>query len=295
MPEILSTVIGLVALLVLALLVGGPLLWFKRRRYDSHLRHYAESLGAQLLKPALEGEVAQIIGTTTDGIAWQLRLIYDYHETEDECGHHLLWATDVVRLTQVRFVLGNGPDDDQLSGTWLWHSGRSPEEMKRDAAETFDRSLFSLIEQIPALTQLGPEQKTATLGKPPDQIRTGDVLASLTGSVREHLRDETRNFVESARRVQLPPSLASVYHAFTIDDGLAASLLAPPVERLLRNWHDQYHHPADGYLRVWVGGPNLRIEARIQDASPEAYRHIVELGSLLARIAAQPTSSPPSA
>ena len=275
MREIWDAAILIVVVAALILFVGTPLVWLDMCRRAFRLRKHAARLGAQLLGPFTREEIAQLTGTTTR-IAWNIRVLDDYEDSEDERGHRLLWSTDLVRADKIMLVIGNGPHDADLS---TWRADR----LERD---TWQRSsaYASAQAEFAELSRRLDEEKIFKEAKR-DPVAAGRRLQALMERYPTKLTfgpPLVETFVGAGRAVALGTHLADHYHAFTVDDAVAARVLAPPADRLLQEWRKRYSHD-DDWLRVWVGGPNLRLEARVAYPSPAAYRDIVELGVALAR------------
>jgi hypothetical protein len=91
-------------------------------------------------------------------------------------------------------------------------------------------------------------------------------------------------FMNRAKPFTLPHPLAAPWHAFTTDAVAAARLLTPVVMTRLEGLRDRLYG-ADRWIRVWVGAPNVRIQAYLADPESRDYQNTVALGLELARAA----------
>jgi hypothetical protein len=283
MLDVLKFIGGGLLFLAIVLAIGMPLVWLGEWRRNARYRRLARELGGEFRAAVIEGEVAEICGTSEDGLTWTLRLVYDYSESEDESGCHLIWQTQAVALDQVVAVVGDGPGDERLGGTWAWHSGQSPVESDRARAAAFDANLRGLIDRLDRASRPRADPGSAEAPAFTQDPSGFDIARGLLGATRKEIARPMQAFFNGASPFALPGSLAGVWHAFATDESTLGRALTHDVASQLHDWHARNYHPTEGFLRMWVGGPDLRIEARTRDASIAAYRTVIDLGLMVAR------------
>ena len=94
----------------------------------------------------------------------------------------------------------------------------------------------------------------------------------------------TVTFVERARPLALPSALSAPWHGIALDPAAGLRLFTRDVLARLDEC-EAIQDPVGGWIRVWIGGPNVRFEARAVDPAPDSYRHLVDAGVAVARSA----------
>ena len=226
------------------------------------LRSYAETLGAAARSADHADEEGIIEGTSTDGIAWRLRVLQRNDRDGDSPFdfHHVLWHTDAVRLANVILVFGSHPRDVAMWGGLDGIHVRGDENLARlDAA-------------FNELGRLASEAQSGVL--PVEELvrKLSHVPADAVMTI----------FSQRAKRFPLPHPLSSPWHAMTIDPAAAARLLTPTVLTRLEEWRAQ-PWSSSSWIRAWIGGPNVRLESYLVDPGPAGYERVIEVGLGLAR------------
>lgn len=242
------------------------------------LTECARVLRGTLEGPAVSGEFGQFVGAS-GGIPWRIRVISGFQRTlvsdavHDE--HHLFWFTDAVQTRDIRAVLGDGSDAATLRD-WRFHPGLTPNESKRRFEASAAR-MSGIADRVIARANAAKEL-TLIEGDPGREL---DAMFADVGLPIE--RDAMAEFAETARFVRLDPAVADVgWHAFAVDDAAECVLRSRGVQARLVEWKARELGGRE-FLRVWMGGPNLRIEVYGFDLPHDAYRSVVELGTELAR------------
>jgi len=112
---------------------------------------------------------------------------------------------------------------------------------------------------------------------------SGDAFLNQLGTVKG---GSMPAFVERAKPFTLPHPFSPPWHGLALDPNAAARLFTSDVIRRI-DACEAIQDAAGGWLRVWVGGPNLRFEAQAVDPAPDSYRHLVDAGLTLARAVAR--------
>ena len=99
----------------------------------------------------------------------------------------------------------------------------------------------------------------------------------------------TLTFVERARPLTLPSALSPPWDGLALDPTAGLRLFTPEVLARLDEC-EAIQDPVGGWMRVSIGGPNVRFEARVVDPAPDSYRHLVDAGVAIARTASNITS-----
>ena len=227
------------------------------------MRLYSDALGGSVRAPERADEEGFIDGTGPDGLVWSLRVIQRVEgDSETVEQHHILWNTDAVRLDDVVLVIGSSASDADL---WLGMDGIDVRG---------DKSLANADAAIDELERLVQRAQSGAISGQEFMNRLGS-----SGGDNPMLR-----FMNRAKRFTLPHPLAAPWHAFTTDAVAAARLLTPVVMTRLEALRDRLYG-AERWIRVWVGAPNVRIQAYLADPEPRDYQNIVALGLDLARAA----------
>ena len=94
----------------------------------------------------------------------------------------------------------------------------------------------------------------------------------------------TLTFVERARPLALPSALSAPWDGLALDPTAGLRLFTREVLARLDEC-EAIQDPVGGWMRVSIGGPNVRFEARVVDPAPDSYRHLVDAGVAIARSA----------
>jgi hypothetical protein len=124
-----------------------------------------------------------------------------------------------------------------------------------------------------------------------DSVRVDEIVVAF-GNSSSHVglwdgRDGMRGgptvtFVERARPLALPSTLSAPWHGLALDPAAGLRLFTPDVLARLDEC-EAIQDPVGGWMRVWIGGPNVRFEASAVDPAPDSYRHLVDAGVAIAR------------
>jgi hypothetical protein len=224
---------------------------------------YSEALGGSVRAPQRADEEGFIDGSSPDGLTWTLRVIQRVEQDSDTAEqHHILWNTDAVRLDDVVLVIGSSASDADL---WLGMDGIDVRG---------DKSVADADAAIDELERLVQGAQSGALSGQEFMEKLGR-----SGGDNPMLR-----FMNRAKPFTLPHPLAAPWHAFTTDAVAAARLLTPVVMTRLEGLRDRLYG-ADRWIRVWVGAPNVRIQAYLADPESRDYQNTVALGLELARAA----------
>ena len=227
------------------------------------LRSYAEALGGVARRPDYDDEEGVIDGASADGIAWSVRVLRRNDRDGDSPFdyHHVLWHTDAVRVANVALVFGSHPRD---VGVWGGLDGihvRGDENLARLDA---------------AFNELGRLASEAQAGVLP--------VEELVRKLKHVPADAVMTiFMQRAKAFPLPHPISAPWHAMTIDPVAAARLLTPTVLTRLEEWRAQ-PWSSSGWIRAWIGGPNVRLESYLVDPGPPGYERVIEVGLALARV-----------
>ncbi|MDR7521059.1 MAG: hypothetical protein QN168_01205 [Armatimonadota bacterium] len=156
----------------------------------------------------------------------------------------LIWTTDSVRSEHVLAIVGNDIKTSESAWGWLAGSG-----YRLDVDPTAGVT--------PGSWPVAAGQRTA--------VRLPPVIA----------------FARTAREVTTAVGrLPEGYRVFADDARVALEIVSDEVIAVIKRWHANQ----GGSLRVWAGGPNLRLLAsEINLPSPEGFRDLHDLGMRLTR------------
>ncbi|MDR7420143.1 MAG: hypothetical protein QN178_14670 [Armatimonadota bacterium] len=156
----------------------------------------------------------------------------------------LIWASDSVHSDRLLVIVGNDIKPSESAWGWLAGSGY----------------------------RLGLDP---TAGVPPEFF---PAVARLRTAVR---LPPVTAFAQTAREVTAAVGgLPDGYRAFADEARVALEIVSDDVIAAIERWHANH----GGFLRVWAGGPDLRLMAsEVNFPSPEGFRDLHRLGLLLTR------------
>lgn len=266
--------IGLMELLILFIFLIALIMAVRSNavaKREEHACHEARALamGGQVIAPLRDGEVARYAGTR-DGVAWTLR-VASTENAETSRNTTLIWATESVRSDRVLALVGNNIDTSESK--WSWLDG-SHYRLDRDPTVDLNREMERLSPVQEEIEELRKRES--------DPQRW---FAAAEAVRRRHGLDgqppPVVTFGQTAREVTVGlDGLAEGFRVFADDEEVGRRIVSSQVIAAISRWYGNHR----GFLRIWAGGPDLRfIVSEINCPAPEGFRHLLDLGLLLAQ------------
>lgn len=261
------TVLVIIGIIIALVVVARSNAAATREENARHLVR-AQAMGGRVIEPFRDREVARYAGTV-DGIEWTLRVAsIDDPETSRKTA--LIWETESIRSDRVLAIVGNDINAGESKWSQLVGSG-----YRLDVDPTVD------IEREMERTNPAAKEIEELRKREPDPQRW---FAAAQEVARRHGIDgqppPVVTFGQSAREMTARQGLPDGFRVFADDDGVAARIVSSDVTVAVSRWHSSHQ----GFLRIWAGGPDLRLMvSEINWPPTESFRQLLDLGLLLAQ------------
>jgi hypothetical protein len=254
--------------IIIALVVVARSNAAARREENSRHLVCAQAMGGRVIEPFREREVARYAGAV-DGIEWTLR-VASIDDAETPRNTTLIWETESVRSDRVLAIVGNNINTSESTWGQLVGSG-----YRLDVDPTVD------IEREMERTNPAAKEIEELRKREPDPQRW---FAAAQEVARRHGIDgqppPVVTFGQSAREMTARLGLPDGFRVFADDDDVAGRIVSSEVIAAISRWHASHQ----GSLRIWAGGPDLRLMVTEINWPPtESFRQLLDLGVLLAQ------------